>query len=231
MDSAQVFFIDSAFGPEPALMNRKNRDGTKSQYQVFKAAVEYNDKMNVIDVIDQLRNGRYSFLMKHSSKKYTTRMFTGLDEMASTNAYNIYRHNKTVVEQSAHGFRNEFQLELVRLIMEFVDQSRRKRSAGPIAEIAIAGGHRIERTEQWIGEGKNKRRKRLDCVHCPWRGDLTRKNHRSCITFCPACNVALHDECFAAYHSQLGFQFTNPFGATPRTTSKGRTRGSLSNSL
>ena len=150
--------------------------------------------------------------------------------MATTNAYNIYRFNKTVVEASAHGFHHEFHCDLVRGILDFVDESRRKRSAGPIAELTIINGHRIERTDQWIGEGKNKRRKRLDCVNCPWRGDLTRKSHRSCITFCPACNVALHDECFAAYHSKLGFQFYNPFGATPRTTSGGRSRGSLSKS-
>ena len=89
MDSAQVFFLDAAYGPELTLMGRKSKNGIVTQYEVPVAIEYYNKLMNGVDAIDQIRNGRFSFVMKHSNKKYTKRIFTGLDEFATTNAYNF----------------------------------------------------------------------------------------------------------------------------------------------
>jgi hypothetical protein len=64
----------------------------------------------------------------------------------------------------------------------------------------------------------------MDCANCPWNDDLGNKVNRSVVTYCPACNVFLHDKCFAAYHTTQGFQLINSFGATPATKTKGRPR-------
>ena len=148
-------------------------------------------------------------------------MFGGLNEMAITNAYNMYRCHHTIEESSAHGFRNEFMCDLTRRMVEVAEESGRSRSAVNPANNGFVGGHTLERTEEWIGEGKNKRRKRLDCSYCPWEDELGQRVHRAVTTFCPACNVPLHDKCFAAYHAQQGFQLINSFGATPASRSKG----------
>ena len=172
----------------------------------------------------KIKNGKYSFVMKHSGKKYTIRMFTGLDEMAETNAYNIYRTFHTEEETKAHGFHQEFHNEIVREIMDVVEKGRRKRSAVNLPENQLGEGHRLVRCDDWVGEGKNKRRKRSDCAYCPYLDEFGGRNHRSCTTFCPSCNVSLHDRCFAAYHATNGFQMVLPFGATPAPTSTGRPR-------
>jgi hypothetical protein len=228
MDSAQVFFIDSAIGPEEGFITRKNRDGTYTQYKVLRTVEVFNDKMNIIDVIDQIRNGKFSFVLKHSAKKYTDRMFSGLNEFATTNSYNVYRYNKTIVETSAHGFRHQFHCDLARQIMDFVNNSRRSRSAVNISAVSLNGGHSLEKRDEWVGEGKNKRRKRLDCVNCPWQGDLGQRIHRACTTYCPTCNVPLHPECFGSYHASQGFQLINSFGATPFRHRGGRPRNTNS---
>ena len=112
-------------------------------------------------------------------------------------------------------------------MIDVAELSSRRRSAANIPENAFGGGHRLERTEEWCGEGKNKRRKRYDCAYCPFLDDLGNRNHRSVVTFCPACNVALHDKCFAAYHVDQGYQLVNTFGAVPAKLTSGRKKRSF----
>ena len=64
--------------------------GQKTHFPIFKAVVAYNDEMGAVDSVDQIRNGKFSFVMQHSGQKYTIRMFAAIDELAETNVYNIY---------------------------------------------------------------------------------------------------------------------------------------------
>jgi hypothetical protein len=225
MDSAQVFFIDSSYGPEIQDMERKNKDGTVTAYGVPKAIGEYNDNMNGVDAWDEVRNGRYSFVMKHSSKKYTIRIFCGIDEMAQTNAYNIHRYHHSEKGAAIHGFHLTFQCDLVREIMDYVESKRRNRSAVNLPGNQLGGGHTLMKVDDWVGDGKTKRRKRSDCAFCPYTDEFGNRVHRQVVTYCPICNVALHDTCFAAYHASNGFQLVNQLGAIPATGhSGGRSR-------
>jgi len=105
-------------------------------------------------------------------------MFCGLNEMAITNAYNIYRYHHTIEESSAHGFRNQFMCDLSRRMVEVAELSGRSRSAGNPVENTFIGGHTLDRTEDWIGEGKNKQRRRLDCPYCPYEDEFGQRVHR-----------------------------------------------------
>ena len=66
--------------------------------------------------------------------------------------------------------------------------------------------HTLLKTDIFVGEGSGKRRKRSECVQCPFNEEpchLNRENRRV-ITYCPGCKVALHGDCFVPYHKRIG---------------------------
>ena len=128
LDSCQIFFVDTFHGPELVPIQRKTNNGQIIELMVPKAIEDYGDKMGAADASDQVRNGNFSFVMKHSGKKYTNRIFTGLDEFAETNAYNIYRHHHKLLSND-HGFHLKFKCNLVRGILEYTSENGRNRSA------------------------------------------------------------------------------------------------------
>ena len=92
----------------------------------------------------------------------------------------------------------------------------RHRPAVNQPENHFEGGHWIKTTDIFVGVGKNRRRKRLDCAFCPYSDEDGRKLNRQCTTLCPGCEAPLHKECLVAYHIQNGFRWTSNVEADSR---------------
>ena len=89
--------------------------------------------------VDQIRNVKFSFVMQHSGQKYTIRMFTAIDELAETNAYNIYRCLNSQFMDN-HLFHTKFRCQLARGMIAFASESCRSHSAG----VQFSGGLTIK---------------------------------------------------------------------------------------
>ena len=202
MDSSLVYFMDTVYGPnEVTMMSRKNRDGTVFENQVPKAIARYNSCMGGVDTSDQIRNAKTSFVMDHSSKKWTIRVFLGMIDIAYANAYNIYRmHQLTNTDQ--HGFKYKYECDLARAMCDYKNVTRPEAKQG----LGEGGNHRLQKIEEWTGEGKNRRRIRYTCSNCPHRIDGKVNKARQTTFHCPECGVYLHETCFAAYHKLNGYE-------------------------
>ena len=100
-------------------MHRKRSDGTLEPNEVPIAIKKYNEEgMNGGDKSDQVRNGRTSIIMSHGSSKWTHRMFDGLNEIAITNAYNIYRVLNPN-DANKHYFRYKFEADLANAMCSY----------------------------------------------------------------------------------------------------------------
>ena len=102
---------------------------------------------------------------------------------------------------------------MTRGILDYVDENGRNRSAVNEPVNQFDGGHWCKIMDVFIGDGKNRRRKRHNCAWCPASDEYGSRVNRQCTTFCPACDVPLHQQYFAAYHVQNGFNMINNLGA------------------
>ena len=75
MDSAAVYFIDSAYGAgNMQVIHRKNSNGERIPYVVPAAIPEYNNGMHGADVWDQIRKD-FGIDLAHRTGKWTVRIF------------------------------------------------------------------------------------------------------------------------------------------------------------
>ena len=121
-------------------------------------------------------------------------MFHGIDEMATANALIIYKL---------------FHPEEANMYVERLEDS-------PIPNLRVIRsndtfeGHTVKKYDQFVGEGRTHQRVRKTCIYCPTKlpnGQRNRSNYTS--HWCPACIVFLHDQCFAGYYRDKGYQLVN----------------------
>ena len=64
--------------------------------------VDHNHIMNAVDVHNQIRTGWYSTEMDHNARKWTNRICEYIDDIASTNVWNIWRVNNPVLAKKKY---------------------------------------------------------------------------------------------------------------------------------
>jgi hypothetical protein len=225
MDSAQMFLLDSVYGPlEDAEMYRKNKNGTYYRNVVPYALTEYNDKMGGVDNINQERTGYYNDEIDHREKKWTIRYYEGLDGFATTNAYNLYKFNNRDKSKKDY-FHFNFVLEIIQGMLTYYENPRyqqRPNTRGGAG--ASAANDENKHILMSLEERDNRnRRKRGSCHVCPntdcnGNRNWKRETHWRCIQ----CDKFFHPECFNQYHSVTigaherlnGDNFTSPPNST-----------------
>ena len=213
MDSGQFFLIDSAYGPQmDTPMLRRNKDGTLFRNVVPKAIADYSLFMNGVDSVNQERTGYYSPEMDHKTIKWTYRMFQGLDQIAETCAFNIFKFNHPS-SRSTHLTHFKYCLELIDGMinyynMDTVSENLRTNARGR-AGAACEEGKEVHEllkcTEVFEGTGKTKRKA---CVRCPYLINGRRNRARDTVYYCSICKVHLHTECFVHYHNENDISIT-----------------------
>jgi hypothetical protein len=107
MDSAAVYFVDSAYGSgNMQAIQRKNAEGQRVEFVVPAAIENYNNGMHGADVWDQIRKDFGTDLV-HRTSKWTVRMLEIFWPLIITQAYNIYRFNakNTQRQLTSHQFK------------------------------------------------------------------------------------------------------------------------------
>ena len=119
MDSAQMFLVDSVYGPlQKGVMLRKNKNGTYYRNVVPSGLVECNLKMGVVDGGNQVRTGFYNDEIDHHCIKWTVRYYERLEGFGSTNAYNLYKYNNRDISNKNY-FHFNFVLQIIQGMIQF----------------------------------------------------------------------------------------------------------------
>ncbi|RLN74357.1 hypothetical protein BBJ28_00008624 [Nothophytophthora sp. Chile5] len=171
----------------------------RSTFNVPAVIVAYNQAMNAVDRVDQLRSTNPT---RRKEKRLTMSLFTWLLDLAVINAFALLR------EVNYEHWRNLTLREFKRRIAEEMtaselrareDKRRRERSKRkqPICEVVGADSslHIITPNSRLHSKGK------LRCYLCSIRG-LGKK----ALYGCTQCNRGFHIECFSVFHFRHAFR-------------------------
>ena len=193
MDSAGVYFLDNISGPaNPSAITRKDPQGRALVFQVPKMICLYNKYMHGVDVFDQIRKN-FGCDLNHRTSKWTVRYFEILFSMILAQAYNIHR-NLHQANQHRKRDHYEFKADIF---------------SGILSHPIVTGNNRIDQFNDHVltqhgpasnDNGASKRKKIVECRHCPPEINGIRNNRRRTSWHCAKCNVGLHPNCFIAYH-------------------------------
>ena len=186
IDSKEVVVISNCSLPETTSINRKQKDGTRKQFQCPNAIALYNDIMGGVDLSDQKVNV-YDFNRK--STKWWKKVFYKIKMSAAINAH-ILHQAKTKRKTSLLKF-------LVNLAEQLVLTGRKtarvKRKTNSIA------APRSKQAKAFFNVGDHlpiESRGRRRCARC-----AQTKTDRRTKFICAACQVPLCQSCFIPHHN------------------------------
>jgi len=186
IDSKEVVVISNCSLPETTSISRKQKDGTRKQFQCPNAIALYNEIMGGIDLSDQKVN---VYDLNKKSTKWWKKVFYKIKMSAAINAH-ILHQAKTKRKTSLLKY-------LVNLAEQLVLTGRKiarvKRKTNSIA------GPRSKRAKAFFNVGDHLpvesqgRRRRARCAQM--------KTDRRTNYICAACHVPLCQSCFTPYHN------------------------------
>ena len=208
MDSGLVYVLDTKCYPSQMSEIVRKVGANDVNLNVYKGIDVYNSKMGGVDAWDALRTGYYAIENCGRKAKWTTRFIDGLFTMALTQCWVAYRYHHP---DEAHFGRSDFFTAICAYFLDNTlgqnDHRRVTRHQEFCREEAAFGKHRtfVETTE--ISDD-GVRRKKLSCVHCqskkPHERLVVSKYSLRTYGRCRECGVALHSQCFHAYHNEKG---------------------------
>ena len=177
-DNKTANFIGTAGGVETLSVVRKDRKGRKEKVDAPNIASLYNERMGGVDLADQGKS-RYSVAASVVTRKWWMRIFMGLLDMATNNAWILYKTSRKDLERYDH---QDFILSVCESLC---DLGSRASAATSLPYMPNPVHHEIA-----------AQRGCTDCVVCRHNG--SRK--RTCYT-CSTCRVPLCvDACFKIFH-------------------------------
>jgi hypothetical protein len=169
---------------------------------VIEIGADYNYNMNGVDLTDQYR---VSYNLRIKTKKWWTPLFFWMLETCIVNAYLSYRHYLSSILQvpkkeilSHAEFRAQLAHQLMNEAAAGLSMKKRKRTTKKSP--SNWAEERLQQGSHWpVKEMKNSKGnyQARDCHVCK---DIFQVKKRS-IYYCSACNIPLHPECFARYHT------------------------------
>ena len=191
-DRKPVTVLSAGFNPSSVVkINRKNKDGTKSEVSCPIAIAKYNKVMGGVDRFDQFRE-RYA--IGRRSLKWWHRIFFYLIDLAIVDAFILWsvdRPNGNSCDQL------NFRLRLARQLIG--DHSTRKRKGPPIA--FLAHKKHVPDDVRLVGVGHHMPRVGPTFRRCRLCSSAAHEQRTRCV--CTACDVPLCTEpCFRKFHSK-----------------------------
>jgi len=185
IDSKEVVVISNCSLPETTSINRKQKDGTRKQFQCPNAIALYNDIMGGVDLSDQKVNV-YDFNRK--STKWWKKVFYKIKMSAAINAHILYQ------AKTKKSSLLKFLVNLAeQLVLTGRKTARVKRKTNSIA------GPRSKRAKEFFNVGDHlpvESRGRRRCARC-----AQTKTDRRTKFICAACQVPLCQTCFTPFHN------------------------------
>ena len=177
-DTRIANFLATAAGLAPTTVTRRRRNGTEVEVPAPMIVKTYTKTMGGVDRADQNKS-RFSVSATVRTRKWWFRIFSGLLDMAITNAWQLYRFSVNRDQRLNH---QQFILE----VCDGLLACQNERS--PIAENLrsdIAGSHRLVKQELLSR-----------CVICS-----SKKSPARTIWMCSICQYAMcAEECFYEFH-------------------------------
>ena len=191
-DRKPVTVLSTGFNPSSVVkINRKNKDGTKSELSCPTAIAWYNKVMGGVDHFDQFRE-RYA--IGRRSLKWWHRIFFYLIDLAIVDAFLLWsvdKRNGNTYDQL------HFRVRLARQLIG--DHSTRKRKGPPVA--FLAHKKRVPDDVRLVGVGHHMPRVGPTFRRCRLCSSAAHEQRTRCL--CTACNVPLCMEpCFRKFHSK-----------------------------
>ena len=186
MDSKEVIVISYCSLPETTPISRKQKDGTKKQFQSPVAIALYNQIMGGVDLSDQKVNV-YDFNRK--STKWWKKVFYKIQMSAAINAH--------ILHQAVTNKKTPLLKYLVDLAEQLVLSGRK--SARVKRKTNSIGGPRSKRAKALFNVGDHlpvESQGRRRCARC-----AQKKTDKRTKYICAACQVPLCQACFTPYHN------------------------------
>jgi Transposase IS4 len=191
-DNKPVCFLTTAHSPtDVSVIQRKNKDGSKTDITCPNAVAQYNEIMGGVDRFDQLKE-RYA--IGRRSIKWWHRILYYLIDLAIINSFILWKLNK---RSSANHDQMSYRLRLARQLIDGF--TTRKRIGRPISFLAnkkeVPDDVRLAAVGQHMPTQGNTYRR---CRMCSTRAHEQRTRFT-----CSFCSVPLCiDTCFAKFHGK-----------------------------
>ena len=182
-DSKVVTMASIYAGVNPIKKAQRYSKAEKKRVEITQPNVvaEYNYGMGGVDRFDQ---NIAAYMITQQSKKWWWPVFRFCVDLAVQNAYQIYRL------QARGVFKRLDSLGFRRAIVEVYSKKYTKDSSGlfKYPQMCQSNEVRYDNVGHWIKKATQRR-----CQHKPCKGTT--------LYCCEKCTVALHPECFKAYHT------------------------------
>jgi hypothetical protein len=227
MDTAAVYFLDTAYGPKMVSASRKQKGQVLPvEMQLPEGFVKYNEMMGGVDGIDRHRMGDHGCEGRGRALKWTARMHDAdfnIADQASFCTYSYCREQKwgNLPTLSHCQFNESLMTDLMynvewqaekdlaatgkRRSLRGLESSIKK--ARLAAESSGITFHQFHDLEKETEKDKRGTAKRGPCVNCPAHGTGSKDNTRLSSFFCKQCSIIapngkvyIHPECFGEYH-------------------------------